>query len=306
MSWTIEQIRMCVDGLQRSVGDERRDTVDWVALGAYIARVAHHSHSDWAQTRHWSRELAEIVGTPRTSKTFCRMFRRVLTGGGWSRGEAAVAARTRTRLPWLVLVAGLNGIRKTTSVNSSWFSAALLASNAAAFNDGVSAEVVSDPPCGERGFFRQLDFMIATLASEEFRKLYANFGAHDVDAYARRKSEIFSQYRTMAEILGVLLVDEALGAGMDVFAETSGRSASSFSYVDFLAATREGAEGTRTTTIAATGPVARKLVVRFDVSDVSHAERSVAVRMQREIAEGQRALERGDHDDLLLANRGGA
>ena len=40
---------------------------------------------------------------------------------------------------------------------------------------------VDDVPCGGDSFFRQLDFMIATVANERFRKLYAT---DDVAAYA--------------------------------------------------------------------------------------------------------------------------
>ena len=41
---------------------------------------------------------------------------------------------------------------------------------------------VDDVPCGGDSFFRQLDFMIATVANERFRKLYAT---DDVAAYAQ-------------------------------------------------------------------------------------------------------------------------
>ena len=315
MPWTQDQIAQCIKGLKRSAGDEHIGAVVWPDLSDFLARSAHLPAGDWAQTRRLSREFKAIVGTPKDA-AFRAIFARVLEGGGWDAAAAAVKTRAKARLPFLVLVAGLNGIRKTTAVNARWFAEALRAAapplSFAATEGGV--------PCGRSAFFRQLDFMVATLASEEFRALYADF-SDDVDRYAKQKQSLFAQYRQLAEILGVLLVDEALARGMDVFAETSGRSSGSFHYIDFLASERDGgpkgrsqatnesraAAATEASAAASVSTVRRanKLVARFEVNDVRHAKRSVASRMTREIAEGRSALASGSHEACLVANRGG-
>ena len=224
-------------------------------------------------------------------------------GGTALRQQLAAEA---TRKPWLVLVSGLNGIRKTTAINSPWASEALEAAVADAYGIGYPTAPLSarELPCGERGFYRQLDYMIATLASEEFRALYTI--VDDLELYATRKATIFAKYRGIAEILGVLLVQCAMERGMDVFAETSGRSAGSFAYIDYMAGQSAGGSGQRASGSAPWCAYAyRKLVLRFDVNDVAHAERSVTQRMATEVAEGRAALASDDHDALLFANRGG-
>jgi hypothetical protein len=121
-----------------------------------------------------------------------------------------------------VLVTGVNGIRKTTSVYQAWFKHAL----ALALDDFDGDE--EDLPGGGDSFFRQLDFMIATVANERFRALYAE---SDRGAYSKAKQDIFASFRCAAEMLGVLLVRAAQRKRMNVLVETSGRDAAMFEYV---------------------------------------------------------------------------
>ena len=58
-------------------------------------------------------------------------------------------------------------------------------------------------PNGSNSFFRQLDYMVATVSNEEFQALYR---IEDTALYAKLKDAIFSRYRTFAEIIGLLLV----------------------------------------------------------------------------------------------------
>ena len=63
----------------------------------------------------------------------------------------------------------------------------------------------SELPAGENSFFRQLDFIIATMASEEFNLLYA---VKDAGEFMALKDAIFARYRTLAEMAGVVLLEE--------------------------------------------------------------------------------------------------
>jgi len=91
--------------------------------------------------------------------------------------------------PWAVLVTGVNGIRKTTSVHQPWFSSvlreALVRPSSCASTSTATDDDARPPPGEEEGalpdggnsFFRQLDHMIATLCNEDFSALYALVGA---------------------------------------------------------------------------------------------------------------------------------
>ena len=58
------------------------------------------------------------------------MFLRVLSEGNWEKAKVYAKRKAlknpqksgeQQKKPWVVLVTGLNGIRKTSSINSSWF-----------------------------------------------------------------------------------------------------------------------------------------------------------------------------------------
>mmetsp|Transcript_41401 Transcript_41401/g.92596 ORF Transcript_41401/g.92596 Transcript_41401/m.92596 type:complete len:223 (+) Transcript_41401:60-728(+) len=151
---------------------------------------------------------------------------------------------------------------------------------------------VPDLPCGTNSFFRQLDFIVATIANEDFRKLYTILG---VDDYAAAKEAIFARYRKVSEMVGLLLVRAARQRRLNVMAETSGRDLAMYEYIDF-----------------AFPEDYQKLVIHFEINDVSFAEQSVAQRMQGEMAAGTKALaelEAGETPEtsaaLVAANAGG-
>ncbi len=107
----------------------------------------------------------------------------------------------------------------------AWFTQVLAEALGAAGADGseADAETLSSAlPCGGNSFYRQLDFMVATVAAEAFRSLYAASGDGDsggangdesgggsgsgglsLKAYAARKDGLFARFRTIAEMLGV-------------------------------------------------------------------------------------------------------
>lgn len=287
--------------------------VDWAGLRAVLASAAHRPHKEWAVTAAAATKARTCLlrgrplGDPR-SDACRRMWTRVLEEGNWDGAVAAATAATAaapadgvdTR-PWAVLVTGVNGIRKTTSLYQPWFPAVLESALAAAGHPSVDARRL---PTGESSWFRQLDHLIATIAAAEFRRLYAGpnrraaAGSNGiltlppVDAYAAHKDGIFARYRTVAEVLGAALVTEAAATagGLNVLVETSGRDVAMFSYFDAIFP--EGAY--------------RKLALHFTVNTVEAAAASVAARMAGEMKVGAVAAAGGGGiHAIIAANAGG-
>jgi hypothetical protein len=202
--------------LDRAIESLRRlspEGIDFAALRELYAREAHKDYKDWPATEQAATALAGIIGGPGQA-AFDRVFQRVLEDGNFAGAEAAATHRPAGQKPWIVLVTGLNGIRKTTSVNQPWFKEVLKES--LGFG-GAAAEL----PDGSDSFFRQLDYMVATVALSEFETLYA--GASEPESYASAKASIFARYRGIAEMLGVLLLQAAAARRMNIMVETSGR-----------------------------------------------------------------------------------
>lgn len=190
--------------------------LDYEQLTHFAKRVIHLSFKQsFNRTEEAARDLRMILPMPGTDP-FKQMFHRVLTDGGWDRAfqyasvrsqlssegltttsESSLEAAAMKYKPWAVLVTGLNGIRKTTSINAPWFRTILY--------EALSAQLVhtditiDDLPIGSNSFFRQLDFIVATVANSEFKRLY---GLQDVHSYATLKNAIFARYRNLAEICG--------------------------------------------------------------------------------------------------------
>jgi hypothetical protein len=197
-----------------------------------------------------------------------------------------------------VLVTGVNGIRKSTALGQPWFRAALGEALVVAQGSAPAAELGELPHAGD-SFFRQLDYVMATVASAPLRELYAALGplgaapsAEDVAAYAEVKDAIFVRHRTTAEAVGLLLVRAAQRERLNVLIETSGRDLASWRLVDRLFPHGY-----------------RKLALRFETSDLAGAERSVEARMRLELHEGAQAVALGEAREGLRAaietNRGG-
>ena len=131
-----------------------------------------------------------------------------------------------------------------------------------------------------------MDFLVATLANEDFKNLYQ---ITDVVTYAKFKDAVFARYRTMAEILGVLLVREVRENAMSCLVETSGRDVAMFDYIDYFFPSE----------------TYNKLVVHFSINDITFAERSVETRMLGELAAGSAAFKSGSVVKMIQANAGG-
>ena len=261
--------------------------IDWGRLRSCLKERAHLAPKDWPVTSETAAMLEDIFGTPNTSEAFQKVFDWVLEGGNWHKAKEAAKARPAAEKPWVVLVMGVNGIRKTTSVYQRWVTKAL----SAALGQEVEE---SSLPSGSNSFFRQLDYMVATLANDELQKLYKGPLCADgmgSEPYSKYKDAVFARYRTIAEALGILLLNAAKVEKMNVMVETSGRDIASFAYIE-----RFFPEESQY----------RKLVLNFSIDDIMHAEQSVDVRMKREMRNGRAAVIRNaDASELVRVNAGG-
>jgi len=253
-----------IAGLQ-SLAGATGASLDWSALRELLRDRCHLSHKEWSVTEMSASKLESLVGTP-DDKAFQAIFKRVLHDGNWQGAAEAGASRPAKTKPWVVLVSGLNGIRKTTSVHQPWFQSCLEQALKGQY-DGERGAL----PDGANSFFRQLDYMLTTIAVKDFEKL---FEITDVGLYAEVKQSIFGRYRTAAEMLGVLLVKEAKKKGSNLMVETSGRDIGMYTYIDHLFP----------------GDEYNKLVCHFSINDLAFAERSVDTRMRNEMREGKDAL----------------
>ena len=256
-------------------------------LKEVLGRSAHLDYKRWHMTRATATSLANEL-PPVSDIEFSNAFKRVLEGGNWAPASIYAAAKQskndRDR-PWVVLVTGLNGVRKTTAIYEPWFEAAL--AEAIVGPDGSrGAPKRVQLPTGSNSFFRQLDFVVATVALTQFEKLYA---IKDVSEYAKAKAAIFARYRTTSEMVGALLVEEASRINANVLVETSGRDVGMFSYIDHFF----------------DDDSYRKLALNFEIDDIAFAEASVDRRMAGEMERGREAVESGDAGRVVDANQGG-
>jgi hypothetical protein len=189
------------------------------------------------------------------------MFDRVLNDGNWY-NSLDYAKNTNSNKPYIVLVTGLNGIRKTTSMYQHWFKNVL--KEALGNDDNIDINLL---PIGENSFFRQLDYIIATIANDDFRHLYSQTSKLTVLQYSNLKNDIFTKYRTVAEVFGMLLLRCSKDNNMNALVETSGRDIAMFDYIDFLYNDNSF----------------NKLALHFSINHIHHAERSVDMRMSYEM-----------------------
>ena len=262
--------------------------LDESRLKEFIEKYAHMTHKVWEKTDEAAKILCTILNDP-SDPTFQAMFQRVLNEGGYSTALQHARTQRKTKKlskPWVVLVTGLNGIRKTTAMQQPWFETVLHEALASQLKDMDETVDMGDLPTAKNSFFRQLDFMVATIANEEFRKLYK---MKEVGIYAKHKDAVFARYRTMAEILGMLLCKAVNKECMNCLVETSGRDIAMFEYIDYCFPAENY----------------NKLVVHFTINDISFAERSVDKRMKGELLAGQEAAARDNIFDIIQSNAGG-
>jgi len=266
----------------QNITDSLTDPVDWEAVRKLLSTAAHQPHKVWSKTEEAAQVLDSIFGS--NDAAFRNILKRVLRDGHWDDAVDGAANRAPSAKPWVVLVTGVNGIRKTTSIYQEWFQEVLSQALAESCSNPPDA---AELPTGKNSFFRQLDHIIATAANEEFRKLYT---LDDIGTYASFKDCIFARYRTIAEIWGAWIVKKAKKEHINVMVETSGRDIAMFHYINHFFQDEDY----------------NKLVVHFTINDISFAEKSVDARMGREILAGKKANEDGAMAlDIINVNAGG-
>ncbi|KAL3904396.1 MAG: hypothetical protein SGILL_010087, partial [Bacillariaceae sp.] len=324
---TEDEIQDVVNGAQNLL--PKNAPVDFEGLQGLLKEVAHLSHKNWGVTSTNSDKLLETLSISSAKsdeendsyplRPHARQFlERILTDGNWDGAVDAAKSRTTGQAPWAVLVTGVNGIRKTTSMYQPWFaellSEALVPPKAGDDDDEGSAnkkqktEATSPQslPTGTNSFFRQLDHMICTVCNEEFCRLYqwasSELPEHKVgegmpspaeeviEKYSDYKAAIFSRYRTLSELLGALLLKQAQLVDINCMMETSGRDVAMFHYVDHFFGDTSNYN---------------KLALHFTINDLTCAQQSVDRRMISEIQAGAKAIESGDAFDVVYTNEGG-
>eukprot|EP00930_Biecheleria_cincta_P005600 TRINITY_DN106527_c0_g1_i1.p1 TRINITY_DN106527_c0_g1~~TRINITY_DN106527_c0_g1_i1.p1 ORF type:complete len:423 (-),score=66.31 TRINITY_DN106527_c0_g1_i1:19-1287(-) len=237
------------------------------ALRLVLERSMEVPYKEWPRLVRLAGELASALGSGPTD-AFRPLFHRVLQDGGWEAALQAAAARPAGEKPWIVLSTGVNGIRKSTMMYQDWCPEVLLEALPPEQRNSVDASWL---PTGRNSFFRQLDFLIVSVANSELSKLYATKNLED---YVRTKESIFSTYRTLAELWGILLVQEAKQKGLNIIIETTGKDDVMFKFVDLLFDDNSY----------------RKLCLHTSVNEVSIASTSVDARMIKEREAGIAAL----------------
>jgi hypothetical protein len=271
--------------------------LDYDALRNILSEIAHLSHKDWIRTGINSEKLGQVLLPQGMCPHTRQMLERILVEGNWNGAEKHASEKVTDDMPWAVLVTGVNGIRKTTSIYQPWFPHLL----AEALTAPEGSNTTFDKralPFGSNSFFRQLDHMIATLCNEDFAQLYAltgqEMGEGDeppkalIQKYSNLKAAIFTRYRTLSELLGVWLLREAQMLKSNCMMETSGRDVAMFHYVDQFFPKDYN-----------------KLVLHFTINDLSCAQHSVDARMAKEMKDGIDALNGKDTFRVIYANAGG-
>eukprot|EP00934_Nitzschia_sp_Nitz4_P001681 Nitzschia sp. Nitz4//scaffold10_size219509//74160//75449//NITZ4_001418-RA/size219509-processed-gene-0.125-mRNA-1//-1//CDS//3329532890//1681//frame0 len=309
-----------VEGVCNSIRNmipEKEASIDFEAVQKLLKEVAHLSHKNWQVTDENSEKLGKVLQLypdsdkepPLSTQHAKQLLERIMNEGNWQGAVHNAPPGSDHRQPWAVLVTGVNGIRKTTSLYQPWFDQLL----SEALITPETEDLTNKPknlPTGNNSFFRQLDHMICTLTNQEFARLYAWAAAEmsksdDKDTepsdeivhqYSEYKAAIFSRYRTLSELLGAFLLKEAQKVKCNCLAETSGRDVAMFHYIDHFF----GADSKY-----------NKLALHFTINDLDCAKKSVDQRMTQEILDGTKAIQtKGENTsdtvfNIVYANAGG-
>ena len=301
---TEEEVSIICDGIANLVPKDA--PINFEELRDVVQKAAHLCHKDWSRTSKNSDALSRSLSISSDddasddvmSRHAQQLLERILMEGNWD-GAKAHSTSVRKGIdekPWAVLVTGVNGIRKTTSMYQPWFEELL----AEALCPPAGASLAGSLPTGRNSFFRQLDHIIATLMNEEFSNLYAWASiqmansesdvpsADIVQEYSDYKAAIFSRYRTLSELLGAVLLKQAQKLNLNCLMETSGKDVAMFHYIDHFF-----------------DSAYNKLALHFTINDLSLAKESVDNRMVKEIQAGSSAVHSEDAFEVVYANAGG-
>ena len=285
--------------------DPKSNQMKWMLFKFYLQSRGHLPYKVASTLKESVQLLRKIVGEP-GQQLFEQLFHSILSGGRWQEALAySISIQQQltspivpiNKKPWVVLVMGCNGIRKTTSVYQKWFTEAVAFSLGNTFK-GTMEEL----PNGKNSFFRQLDYIMACLANVEFKNMYKSeccipfttsggFTDGQIQTYMNIKGGVFARYRSLCESLGGIIIESAIANSMNVIIETSGKDIASFHYIDNFFSDDQY----------------RKLVVNFTVTDLQHAKDSVNQRMQNEMLKGYELVRDVNTtvNELISVNCGG-
>jgi hypothetical protein len=305
--FTDEEIQDICNGIQNLVPKDA--PINFDELKELLKNVAHLSHKNWGVTSANSDKLSRSLSVASEDDNLPlspharQLLERILKDGNWQGATDNATPPGSDQKPWAVLVTGVNGIRKTTTLYQPWVNELL--AEALCSPPGV-ADASNQPtnlPTGSNSFFRQLDHMISTICNEEFCKLYTwaasqlqllddeNAVPSDevVQAYSDYKAAIFTRYRTLSELIGALLLKEAQKININCLMETSGKDVAMFHYIDHFFDNSQY----------------NKLALHFTINDLECAQQSVDRRMTEEIQVGAKAVKSQNASDIVYANAGG-
>lgn len=149
-------------------------------LREFVAQYAHGTSTDWPAIEAAAEKLESLLGKPGDRK-FDRLFHRILDDGQWKQAEQAAKKRPEEGKPWVVLIGGVDGVRKTGSIFQPWWR------NAVHDGFGVPDEQLSahelDPidtatpkygalPSGQNSFIMPHDTIVASFANTLMISLY--------------------------------------------------------------------------------------------------------------------------------------
>jgi signal recognition particle GTPase len=130
---TDEEISIICNGISNLVPSDA--PIDFEELKMILKDAAHLSHKNWDVTSKNSDILGRSLSISSDAEDPVKsvlsdhahqLLERILSEGNW-RGAAkhSSVGKGQAEKPWAVLVTGVNGIRKTTSMYQPWFKEAL-------------------------------------------------------------------------------------------------------------------------------------------------------------------------------------
>jgi hypothetical protein len=265
-------------------------TLPWEEYKNFLKTYAHRNFKDLSEMEAAARELMQTFLNPLTDpEQFREIFQRVYEEGGFYRAlRYADEERPKRLKPWVVVVAGVNGIRKTTCMYQTWIKEVIHDALKEVHGDDVPK--LEELPDGLNSFFRQLDHLIATVGSQDFKALY---NVRDLEEYTAIKDGIFSRYRKMADIFGVVMIEDIKKYKTNVLIETTGQNNGQLVYVDHFFPKEKF----------------NKLFLHFKINDISLAEQTVDDRMLSEMEAGYQLMNGSNSScsvkDIINVNKGG-
>ena len=281
------------------------------SLEELITKTAHLPPKDWLRiAKQWSRShfREALMGPAVKYSPFRSLLGHCLDDGGWDRAVAAAEKRPAGYTPWLVLLTGVAGARKKSSILQPWFKEATAHTlkrthDAALDNDHVELREYEDGeeelPHGEDSFYLQLGSIIAVIANVEMRLVYAGPGTQlqNVDRFAEEKESIFIRYRTYALMLATFIIQEAAALGVNVIIEVDHQRThhnwpADLHFHRYIEALFPGVPPHRRTLFPSLMGY-RKLVLHYDVDDLGIAAFANDRRLLCEMKLGHGAQQRG-------------